>query len=425
MWALRAERRTGASRAAFGAARVARGAWLRALIAIGIAPVTFACGRDGGGGAPVRAGEPSAAREPQAASAPSVVWTVSDAPVVDIGAEGQGPTHELYQVRGAYRLSDGRLVVANAGSRELRFYGETGEYLGAAGRRGEGPGEFRWIDSLFVVADDSLVVVENTRGPLLTVFDREGTYRRSFRLDTDRFHWVVGVFSTGEVVALRGGGIRQLAPGEALPEGEQLSLASFRSDGSPRGTLVQLPVSVSYRKKYGRVDIGLPAPFHPEPWWSVRGGWLAAGYSDRYEIGIYDPEGRRLRTVSRERVAEPVIGRSVAQYRAMYGRWESPEAARLLEEILDQAALPEHLPAFGRVWLDDLGMLWVQDYTVDPATDPGDWTVFDRAGRAVARVRLPARFRITHIDEGFVTGVLWDSLDVEHVVVHRLTRRSR
>src|SRR5690606_18157826 len=110
---------------------------------------------------------------------------------------------------------------------------------------------------------------------------------------------------------------------------------------------------------------------------------------DRYEIGIYDPEGRRLRTVSRERVAEPVIGRSVAQYRAMYGRWESPEAARLLEEILDQAALPEHLPAFGRVWLDDLGMLWVQDYTVDPATDPGDWTVFDRAGRAVARVRLP------------------------------------
>ncbi|HEX7089282.1 MAG TPA: hypothetical protein VF192_04060 [Longimicrobiales bacterium] len=144
------------------------------------------------------------------------MWTVSETPRRRHGAEGQGPSHELYQVRGAYRLSDGRLVVANAGSRELRFYDGTGEYLGSAGRKGEEPGEFRWIDSLFVVADDSLVVVENTRGPLLTVLDREGTYRRSFRLGVDRSYWVVGVFSTGEVVAMSGDVFRHIAPGRAL-----------------------------------------------------------------------------------------------------------------------------------------------------------------------------------------------------------------
>ena len=67
-------------------------------------------------------------------------WQVASSPVVKIGVDGGPSEYELYRVQGALRLSDGRLVIANAGTFELRFYDATGTYEGSAGRRGGGPG---------------------------------------------------------------------------------------------------------------------------------------------------------------------------------------------------------------------------------------------------------------------------------------------
>jgi len=66
--------------------------------------------------------------------------------------------HPLYDVRGAVVLDDGRIVVLNAGNKELLFFEPDGRFQRAVGRSGSGPGEFltpRWLgrgpgDTLFL-----------------------------------------------------------------------------------------------------------------------------------------------------------------------------------------------------------------------------------------------------------------------------------
>ena len=48
----------------------------------------------------------------------------------------------LHYARDATKLSDGRIVVANGGSDELRIFDRSGTHVGTWGGQGEGPGEF-------------------------------------------------------------------------------------------------------------------------------------------------------------------------------------------------------------------------------------------------------------------------------------------
>lgn len=84
-------------------------------------------------------------------------WRLSHEPLLDIGVLEDDPRYQFYQVVGAQQLSDGRIVVANSGTSELRFYDSAGRFLSASGRQGGGPGEFGGLRSLAVLSGDSLL----------------------------------------------------------------------------------------------------------------------------------------------------------------------------------------------------------------------------------------------------------------------------
>ncbi len=76
---------------------------------------------------------------------PETAWRLSQEPVTHIGGMEGDPNQELFRVRGAIRLTNGNIVVANAGTSELRFFRADGSYLRSAGGDGDGPGEFRVV----------------------------------------------------------------------------------------------------------------------------------------------------------------------------------------------------------------------------------------------------------------------------------------
>ena len=55
-------------------------------------------------------------------------------PMLEIGSFEGDSLYQLYRVAGARRLADGRLVVANAGTFEVRVYDAEGQYERAWGR---------------------------------------------------------------------------------------------------------------------------------------------------------------------------------------------------------------------------------------------------------------------------------------------------
>ena len=107
-------------------------------------------------------------------------WEVGTEPAVSIGAlEGEEP-YLLDRVRGALTLADGRIVVADIGSNELRVFDAWGRYQSTWGGTGDGPGEFENLLGFDRWPGDSLITWF-AQGRRLTVFDNRGQLRPDLR----------------------------------------------------------------------------------------------------------------------------------------------------------------------------------------------------------------------------------------------------
>lgn len=150
-------------------------------------------------------------------------WSLAPQPEVEIGVvEGEEP-YLLHDVAGAVELEDGRIVVLNAGSHEVRIYDGEGRHLRSLGREGDGPGEFRGPARLRHVGGDTVEVVDEelrrtTRltldGEVVGVEDLPAPTEQPFPAET----WIYGrTWVDGGVPGRRGGIARALA---ALPSAD-------------------------------------------------------------------------------------------------------------------------------------------------------------------------------------------------------------
>jgi len=85
-------------------------------------------------------------------------WTLSLEPTLSIGVLEGDDAYQLHVATSSRRLSDGRIAVVNGGTSEVRFFSAEGEYIGAFGGEGSGPGEFRQATHLHLAEDDRLRV---------------------------------------------------------------------------------------------------------------------------------------------------------------------------------------------------------------------------------------------------------------------------
>ncbi len=127
-----------------------------------------------------------------------LAWRLSPAPVVEIGVQAGDPDYELFGARSSTRLGDGKIVVANAGAHELRWYDAEGLYLTKAGRRGGGPGEFEGLDRVARLAGDSILAYDDERNRV-SVFGPGGEPARTATLKGPR-GFLTGVFGDGSLL---------------------------------------------------------------------------------------------------------------------------------------------------------------------------------------------------------------------------------
>src|SRR5688572_2835117 len=98
---------------------------VRAVVAIAGTAWVAACTDGGIGSGPSRrdsAGVEIVENRGAPAWTSATAWTVADTPSVSIGGNESDSTALFSRVQNAVRLGDGRIVVANGGTRELRFY---------------------------------------------------------------------------------------------------------------------------------------------------------------------------------------------------------------------------------------------------------------------------------------------------------------
>ena len=356
-------------------------------------------------------------------------WVLSAEPVLTIGASEAEPEYQLYGVHGVSRLSDGRIVLPNTGTQEIRWYTADGTHTIPAGGQGEGPGEFTGLGWLGVLAGDA-VVAYDARQRRLSLFDSEGVFVRSSLIEIDR--WAAmqypvfsAVLSDGSLLATG-----RLIDQQNMAEGPMLvPMAIYRYTQAGEGidSLFDVPgweALVVIRRSEQIVSMAVTnRPFGRSTRVGGAGDRIFIGTPSTFEIRVHALGGALQSIVRLLRPLEPLTAGEINAYK----QWqlelvESDEALQTRRRELDELDYPSTKPAFGGVLTADAhGNLWVQGYTAT-GDEAVEWTVFDRDYRMLGTVEMPPRFAVSWIGDDLVLGVWRDEFDVEYVQGYRLIK---
>ena len=341
-------------------------------------------------------------------------WRIGPKPTVSIGAvEGEEP-YLLDNVWDATMHPDGRIVVANRGTHELRVFDALGTHVATWGGRGEGPGEFYDLTNVEPWPGDSIAAWSAPRVGI-AVFDTDGNYARTFTLaaDPQMPPWLqfqpLSTTSDGSILSVRFADtvVVQLNDGEGsmrsslgVHEGREIYVAN-------RGTAREIRVN----KIFG----GWPV-------WELWGDLVVITTTSRYELKAFTRDGTLARIVRRghepRAPTEADIEAEIAERPAIALPGSEPT-----RRPYRSAPVAEHYPAFTSLMSDAVDHLWVREYEFPGEERAGSlWTVFDPDGRVLGFVEMPEGLRIYEIGEDYILGHALDELDVEYVQVWPLER---
>ncbi len=347
-------------------------------------------------------------------------WRLAPDPSLRIGAVEGEPGYELSDVTGVVRAADGRIVVADGGSQEVRFFRPDGTLLERLGGRGEGPGEFIGLSGV-------------GRGSTGMIWAYDFTLRR--------ISWLTAAGSLVRVTTL-GPEPPVLSPVGALPDGsfvlKQLWGAQ-QAAGAIRPGLRRDPVAYVRFDPNGRLvdTVGLfpgreivlteeggrgvmsSAPFGRTSVAAVRDGLLLVGSETRFEVEERAADGPLIRVFGIPGRDLRLRDEDVRRYAQERLAAAPPDRRREVERDLEDAAYPELRPAYGDLIVDAEGNLWVGAWAL---AVPETWTVFGGDGAWLGDVRMPPGFYPRDIGDTWVIGIVRDALDVEQVVMYPLVK---
>jgi hypothetical protein len=390
-----------------------------------IAPLIAGCG-GGDGGTPsiAEVGRDSAgvriveSREPVWPEGAG--WRLSAAPELEIGLADGPVEYQFEEIAGLVPLSGGRWAVADGGASEIRVYDAAGRFIRAAGRPGDGPGEYRRLTAIGAGPGDTLWVYD-FGARRFTVLDPALLVARTVTLAGD-------LANVDGVALLPDGGflVREYwssRPATTLALGlrrNPAAVARVDRAGRVRDTTVLVPGrEVLISSEAGRAVMSAPlAARAASVAWTV--DQVVVGDQTTFELRVYSLDGGLRRVVRRVgldlRLDPGAVARALDARLAGLPPGQRP--ARRIE--LEALPRPATRPAYGDVLADGAGRIWAAVWV--PAGDAPAWTVFDADGRLLGDVPMPPGFTPRWIGDDLVAGVQRDDLGVERVRVYRIGR---
>jgi len=331
-------------------------------IPIALALVVVGCA-DGGSGASV---EPQVAvvegvrdvTNPAPQWGPENVWRVAQEPRLTLGVEA-GEPYEMFTNPSAVRLPDGRIVVADRGANELRYFDGQGTYLYTRGRSGEGPGEYGGIGPVWARADGGLII-DDFRLQRTTALDPQGELESTFTLQPHEMEYTparaIALLADGSLLAQA-----TKRPFVRVPAGQvewqMMGLFHYAPDGTNPRHVIDVP----YMERSGG-EMGMV--FYSQGHLSIDPeGRVFFSDGRSFDVTTYGLDGvvqQRFR-----RAGEPV-----AVTEADKQAWIDKSRANIAEHGGDPNAearvanmhYPELMPTVAGMTRDALGDVWVRRY---------------------------------------------------------------
>jgi hypothetical protein len=369
-------------------------------------------------------------------------WRVGDRPSVVIGDVAGADEYLFDRIMGVQRLSDGRWVVADMGSSQLRYYNAAGRHVQSVGRSGEGPGEFGQVMGMYRLAGDT-IAVDDFRNRIHFI-DGTGAFVGQLTLagsPAGERTLPVGSFRDGTIVART-----TSATPQRLEAPHTMTYAYHRAALEPDGASSRRLVLADTIGTWGAIRLvpgwrgsAQPVQFDGRTQTGVLSDGVAVADPMTFELRVYSIDGS-LRTVARtDWTPQPVSAAAIEQARSAYidgagegGRAVPPQLRQQRQDITDTWQIAPHMPAFSAMVIDSSDNIWLREYVPNEETvglwvraplAPTRWLVFDGSGELLARAVLPARFVPRSIGDDYVAGIHYDEMEVEYVHSYAVARR--
>ncbi len=320
-----------------------------------------------------------------------------------------------------------RLYVADRGSRSITALDRaTGQVVATTGRRGEGPGEFRFLGLIDDCGQDA-VFASDIGLDRVTMFSLDLDLIRTIPLPHLIYKAIrcagastfVGIARNEDplLATLSGSSVIPTEPWRA-----NLAIAFLAPDGARRKVLGPFPGQERYRiinvTQTGYTDF--PLRWGLDPVFDFSANGVVIGTGDTFSLVRYDVEGNVVDTLAvdqnRVAVSQSHINAFVQDRTERSG---NPARARV---VYADYPFPSHFPAYSNVVIAADGFVWVEQYPLPFVEQPTHWKVFAPEGALAATVDVPRDFRVMWVGETHVAGVVTDELDVQSVEVRPIVR---
>ena len=255
----------------------------------------------------------------------------------------------------------------------IQVYDKEGQYLRTAARKGRGPGEFE-TPAHFKISSDGKLILLGSRHRRFQILDLDGEHVSGFRLEgycndlkidgMNRLYYQTTSYEAENVI-----GAVQIIERTFTIYRRDLDGQNLFSFGDFRGN------KIMYRKVSAKTTSSGSYPDSYLTAWAVdRNGRVFAGYSEKYQMSVFNPDG------------QPAF---------KFGREFTPLKN---EKYKEGSVVPEFWPAFYRkLYIDEEGNLWLRQY-VPEDEERFMYDIFSPEGIYLKRVVVP--HPITEIKNG-------------------------
>ena len=330
-------------------------------------------------------------------------WTMERA--ASVGGADAPPEATLYDVISVAEDPAGNIYALNQGDKRILVFDSTGAFQRSIGRRGKGPGEFLAPLAMVAAGSDGLYVLDPVNGRLNRFRRSDGTFIDAVAAGTGGLS-LRRMELAGDGTLLVEAHAPTVLTGAAVSEPFVARLDTLSGAVTP---VVKLDTVSRLQLKGEQGMRVMDVPFAPRPVWTVddRGNVLL-GTGQKYEVFRQAGERRELAVRGQ---GEPLPVTEADRQAFLERRKQRRNAGEI--------PFPDTKPFFNELRAGPGGDLWVQTPRVGGGRA---WEIFDRSGRRLGELRLPAKSYLRGISRGSLYVVQLDEDDVETLVRYRLRR---
>ena len=297
----------------------------------------------------------------------------------------------------------GNVYVLDYRANNIKIFSSEGKFINTIGRQGQGPGEFN--GPFFLAVTKDRIYVWDFRNRRICVLTHDGEFIISKEIPKIRERIQnIKPLPNGDVIVEK-----EITYYEDLGRPQECKIELYSADLEYKKTIYSKNIwRTRYIKKPGLRNI--PQPYPPLVYWDVSPrGQIVLGYSEKYEIEIYDSQGSKISsfTQSYEPVKLAKADKDAFFKNIVSFSSDGQRKRGAPDFIVKNTKFPDHKPAFQGLLVDSEGNILVCPYREKRTENYRCFDSFDPDGKFIGHVQIVGEANLPWHNSCIVDHSFW------------------